>query len=569
MAMVEAAAQAVRRALEFEAGSYTASDLRVLEVRGEEAISRLYAIDVTVVVSEGAELEGLLGEEGLLTLACPDGGERLLHGLLSRVERWDTGGGPDRSRYVVRLVPRLWTLGLGRRSRIFQDLSIPELVKQVLDEGGVASRASLARRYPRREYCVQHQESDLDFVSRLLEEEGILYWFDHQRGGHTLVLADDPSAHLEVEGGARIPFRERSQMAADVEHVESFLFRREVRPTVVALHDRDWQRPALDLSARASANGAAIEVYEHPGRYADPGEGQVLSRVRLEEQRARAETASGTSDARQLAPGRTFELEDHPVAAFDGRYLVLSVRHQGWQPQILTDSNGAPEDGVERPLYRNEFACLRKAVPYRPERRTPRPVISGPQTAVVVGPADEEIHTDRHGRVKVQFHWDREGKRDDRSSCWIRVSQAWAGPGFGALYLPRVGHEVVVEFLEGDPDRPLVVGSVYNGENPPPIPLPAEKTRSTLRSASSPGSDGANELRFEDAKEAEEVYLHAQRNLSIEVENDKTQRVGGNETLTVEKDRSREVRGNQTLQVTKDDRSTIGATTTSSVPRWT
>jgi type VI secretion system secreted protein VgrG len=211
----------------------------------------------------------------------------------------------------------------------------------------------------------------------------------------------------------------------------------------------------------------------------------------------------------------------------------------------------------EREPYRNRFTCVSEDVPYRPERRTRCPVVGGAQTAVVVGPAGEEIHTDVSGRVKVQFHWDREGKRDDRSSCWIRVSQAWAGPGWGALYLPRVGQEVVVEFLEGDPDRPIIVGGVYNGANPPPVDLPGEKTRSTLRSASSPGGDGSNELRFEDAKGQEEVYLHAQRDLNVVVENDASRRVGGNETIAVDKDRARSVGGSQSLQVAKDDTSTI------------
>jgi type VI secretion system secreted protein VgrG len=241
---------------------------------------------------------------------------------------------------------------------------------------------------------------------------------------------------------------------------------------------------------------------------------------------------------------------------------VLSVTHRGHQRGRLPAGEG---QALDKESYRNQFTCLKKDVPFRPVRRTPRPVIPGAQTAVVVGPSGEEIHTDEHGRIKVQFHWDREGKHDDRASCWIRVAQSWAGPGWGALYLPRMGQEVVVEFLEGDPDQPLVTGSVYNGANPPPLSLPGDKTRSTLRTESSPGGGGSNELRYEDAKGSEEIYLHAQKDLNVVVENDQTATVGGNQTLDVSGNRSRSIGGSQSLTVAKDDTSTIGGSQTLAV----
>jgi type VI secretion system secreted protein VgrG len=283
--------------------------------------------------------------------------------------------------------------------------------------------------------------------------------------------------------------------------------------------------------------------------------------VRLEERRARVELLAGKGRVARLSAGFQFQLEDHPVQALNAKYLLLAVRHVGSSREgtkVTADSEGTES-------YRCHLEAIQASVPFRPSRSTPQPIIPGPQTAVVVGPKGEEIYTDAHGRIKVQFHWDRTGKNDDSSSCWMRVSQAWAGPGWGALYLPRIGQEVVVEFLEGDPDRPIVIGAVYNGLNAPPYELPKDKTKSTLKSDTSPGGGGANELRFEDAKGSEEVYLHAQKDLHIVVENDKDQKVHGNETLAVDKDRTITVGGNQNLRVAKNDTSKVGGDQTLTV----
>ncbi len=515
---------------EFEAGPHAAGELAVLHFRYQEALSTLFEAEIELVPGEDVHVEGaeLLGQEGLLTLQLGDGSARFLHGIVSHVQSWEEGSGPHRHRTRVRLVPKLWLLRHKRRSRIFQELTVPDIVKRVLQESGVEFRLALSGTYARREYCVQYRESDLDFVSRLLEEEGIFYFFEHGQGAHTLVLGDAPSAHEPLPGEPRILFRASSRMVADAESVDAFAARLEVQPGAVMLRDFNFLRPTADLSANSEGGGdSALEVYDYPGRYEDTETGRALSKVRLEELRARAETAAGSGFCRRLLPGYTFELAEHLNDAYNGEYLLVSVTHEGRQPEVLAgDASGSQH---EREAYRNHFTCLRKEVPFRPERRTARPLIPGAQTAIVVGPAGEEIHTDEHGRIKVQFHWDREGKGDDRSSCWIRVSQAWAGPGWGALYLPRIGQEVVVEFLEGDPDRPLVTGSVYNGHQPPPLELPGEKTKSTLRSSSSPGGDGFNELRFEDAAGSEEVFFHAQKDFNIVVENDKSQRVGRNE----------------------------------------
>lgn len=537
---------------ELEVGSHAMGELRVLGFEARERLSEPFELTVTAAPRAEVDAAALVGAPARLcaSLAAED---RTIDGIVARARAWEEGRGEDRHRLQLTIVPRAWRLGRVVQSRIFQGRTVPEIVQQVLKGGGVDVRASLSGRYAPREYCVQYRESDLDFVHRLLEDEGIVYWFEHGQDAHVLVLADAPSAHPPLAGGDQLIFREPSGAVVTDDHVDAFGTAIELRPARISLRDFDPARPALDLTSTAAGEGDLdLEIYDHPGGYTDPAAGTARSRLRLEEQRARAVRFEGASPCPRIAPGFTVELAEHP-GGLDGEYLITGVEHVGRQPEVLGGGAGAPDAP-----YRNRFTCLPASVPFRPERRTARPVVFGAQTAIVVGPPGEEIYTDAQGRVKVQFHWDREGKRDERSSCWIRVAQTWAGPGYGALYLPRVGQEVVVEFLDGDPDRPLVTGAVYNGANPPPLSLPAEKTRSTLRSASTPGSEGSNELRFEDAAGQEQVYLHAQRDLSILVENDETHRVGGNEQLTVMKDRTRHVGGNQSLQVAGNDTSTIG-----------
>jgi type VI secretion system secreted protein VgrG len=553
--MTIAAASLLKDAVRFdlEAGPHAPGELRVLGFEARERLSEPFEVIVTASPRTDVDAAALVGEPARLCLHLAEE-DRTLDGIVARARSWEEGRGEDRRRLQLTIVPRAWRLGRLVRSRIFQDKTVPEIVQQVLKDGGVEVRASLSGRYGPREYCVQYRESDLDFVHRLLEDEGIFYWFEHGQDAHVLVLADAPSAHPPLPGGAHLVFREPGGHAVTEEHLDVYRQRVELRAAKVSLRDYDPARPALDLTASAEGGGdVALEIYDHPGGYTEPSAGAARSRVRLEEQRARAALFDGESPCARLAPGFKLEVAEHP-AGLDGEYVILEVEHVGRQPEILGGLGGA----TRAEPYRNRFVCLPADVPFRPERRTARPIVPGAQTALVVGPKGEEIYTDESGRVKVQFHWDREGKRDERSSCWIRVAQTWAGPGYGSLYLPRIGQEVVVEFLDGDPDRPLVTGAVYNGANPPPVALPGEKTRSTLRSASTPGSDGSNELRFEDAAGQEQVYLHAQRDLSVVVENDETHRVGGNEKLTVTKDRTRSVGGSQSLQVAGSDTSTVG-----------
>jgi type VI secretion system secreted protein VgrG len=567
--MAISTAQLVASEAEFElgVGPHGVGELEVLSFEAEEEVSRPFALEVTLVPRADVDVDpdSLIGEKAALTIHLGDGTDRYVHGTVAAVKSWEEARGERTRRYRLRVVPALWRLGLVRRSRIFQNETAPKIVAAVLGEHqGLAFEQKLSATYAVREYCVQYGETDLDFVQRLLEEEGIFYFFDHAADRHTMVMADAPSAWRPIPGSPELPFREKSRMAAATDSVDQFSARLEVRPSSVVLRDYNYLKPALNLESSSQAGGdSALEIYEFPGRYDDGGVGRARAKVRLEEERVRAETANGSSVSRRLLPGHVFELRDHPIDSLNRRYAVLATQHRGEQPEVLGHGSAHLEASGES--YRNQFLCVPADLPFRPERRTPRPFLPGPQTAAVVGPSGEEIHTDEHGRVKVQFHWDRAGVNDDKSSCWIRVSQSWAGPGWGALYLPRIGQEVVVEFLEGDPDRPLVTGAVYNGANVPPVALPGDKTKSTLRSSSSPGGSGSNELRFEDQKGSEEVYLHAQKDLSIRVENDETRTIGGNETLRVDKDRARHVGGSQTLQVDGDDSSNVGGNQTLTV----
>jgi type VI secretion system secreted protein VgrG len=502
-----------------------------------EGLSELYEFRVEIAAAELLPFRDLTGKAATFSYLPPHGTERHVNGIIVGVEALGRIGG--RLRYRVRICPRLAALELTRRSRIFQAKSTIDIVKAVLDEGKIDHRFGVHGSYGPREYCVQYGESDLAFVRRLLAEEGIFFLFEHTVERHVLVMLDDVAAC--PASSMVLPFRGELGAVTDDEHVSRFAAARRLRPGKVVLRDFNFLTPHADLTAQTLANADHdMEAYEHPGRYAAAADGGKVGKIRLEEQRRNIALFQAESDAAGLAPGVGFEIIEHPVLSLDGRYRVTEISHSG-----------------DDRLYRNWPTCIPAAHPWRPPRAIPRPLAAGVQTAVVVGPEGEEIHTDEHGRIKVQFHWDREGKSDDRSSCWMRVSQAWAGSGYGALFLPRVGHEVIVRFVDGDPDRPLVVGSVYNGANRPPVALPEHKTQSTLRSASSPGSEGWNELRIEDLAGREEVHVHAQKDEQIVVENDKQQEVRDGELLRVLKDRSREVAQNQTLTVDGNDSSLV------------
>jgi type VI secretion system secreted protein VgrG len=535
-----------------------APDVVPYEFHVTERLSEMFRIEVLCACnSDEAAIQELIGQEAKLGVLLPSRMDRPFHGIVTEAEEWHEGTGkyPKRVRVVIR--PLLWKLALGRTSRIFQRLSVPAIIGQVLRAGNVDHELRLTQSHPTREYCVQYMESDFAFLSRLMEEEGIAYTFRHETGSHRMILSDTNGSFDAIDGDEVVLFRESRGFTTGHDAVTEFANCGRVRAGTVSLTDYDPLRPALNMAVRARASeDTDIEIYDHYGRYGQPADGQALAKIKVERQRAQTLVVQGTSHCGRFDAGRTFTLSEYPDSALDKKYLLLSVSHHGARNDLVVAS---PEPAAKRhPDYTNHFEAMPFDVTYRPPRTAPWPAILGAQTAMVTGPSGEEIYTDEHGRVKVQFHWDRKGQHNEATTCWVRVNQGWAGPGWGGLFIPRIGHEVIVEFENGDPDRPMVTGRVYNGSAPPPVALPSNKTRSTVRTASSPGGgSGNNELRFEDKAGSEEVYLHAQKDLNMTVENDKKQTIKGDETLEVKKDRTREIQGNQTLVVKKNDDSTV------------
>lgn len=520
-----------RITLTLRAGGRGEEDLHVRSVEGREGISEPFAFDVVFAPASGDPLDpaAFLREEAVLALARPDGVERFVHGECVRLALVELAAG--KPVYRLRIGPKLLRLGHVVQCRVFQEQSVPEVVKAVLDEHRIDFQESLAGSYPKRTYVTQYRETDLAFVERLLAEEGIWYRFDHAEGGHTLVLADAPAALAEA---SPVPQRIGGDQGEGIEHVARLDAIHAVTSGKATERDFDLERPTVDLTA-AKGEGD-LEVYDYPGGYTAAPDGKRIAALRLEALQVPSSLWAGAGNALAFVPGAKLEIEGGPTLA------VLRVTHSAAQERAAA----SPGKGTR---YGNAFAGIDAERPVRPALR-PRPRL-GIQTATVTGPAGEELHVDRHGRIKVQLHWDRQGKKDDRSSCWVRVAQPWAGAGMGASRIPRIGQEVVVRWLEGDPDRPLVTGAVFDGANAAPVPLPDQKTRSVLRSDSSPGSGGSNELTFEDAAGEEELLLHAQKDWNGVVEANRTEAVNHDADLAVQKDRSRTVMGHQAHAVSQ------------------
>ena len=550
----------------FKAGSYSGNKLRVVSFFGSEGISEMFRYNIDLASLDGeVDFDAVIGQPALLTIHGLKG-KRYVHGIVSLFEQ--TGKEGKWTRYRAEVVPAIWILSRHYTCRIFQNQTIPDIIKKVLTDAGISSdqfRFSLKKTYKPRDYCVQYRESDLSFISRLMEQYGIFYLFEHTEDKDIMVIGNDPVVHVPIQDPATVIYHAPGTTGvSDQEHIFEYRFNREIRSGAVMLKDFDFKKPRLNLGAEEKINGdGKLEVYDYPGEYEAPDLGKDLAKVRLEEIQSTQKVGSGQSDCRRFIPGYRFTLDKFSRTELNREYLLIQLTHSGNQPQSLGAEGGGSSSDV---MYENRFTCIPSDVSFRPLRLTPRPMIAGPQTAVVVGPKGEEIYTDEYGRVKVQFHWDRDGKQDEKSSCWIRAAQIWAGTGWGAMFIPRIGQEVIVEFLEGDPDQPIITGRVYNGDNMPPYTLPAEKTKSTMKSNSSKGGGGSNEFRFEDAKDSEEIYLHGQKDWTIVIENDKNQKVGKDETLEVGenrdkkvgKDQSEDIGDNKTITVGKNHTEKIG-----------
>jgi type VI secretion system secreted protein VgrG len=515
----------------FRSEEFPDDELEVYAFSGAEGISQIYLFHVDLVTRhDDVTFEKLINKPAWLLIRGPFA-DRFVHGIVTRLEH--VARTSRHSHYRALLAPPHARLGLTRRLRIFQDRTTQEIVTTVLEDARLGGGAEwrLKGSYKPRNYCVQYRETDLAFIQRLLEEEGFAFHFEHEESELRLVFDDDSSALQPITDPSTLPFRPPEGTVTDEEHVDGFFFGRRMAVGKVQLTDYSFKRPSTAMTARAEAEQPTFEIYDYPGEFVDTELADRLASVRLEEAQVGRETGHGSSDCNRLIAGRRFTLSEHPQEELNQEYLVLQLSSTGTQPQVLEEHGGEIS-------YGNTMTVIPAVVPYRPPRQTARPVVLGMHPARVVGPQGEEVYVDSFGRIKVQFLFDREGEDDERSSCWIRVAQPWAGAGYGAMFLPRVGHEVLVAFLEGDPDRPIVVGRVHNGENPHPCALPGGKTVSTIRSSSSPGGGGFNELRFEDRKGCEEVFVHAERDYNLVVKNSRTSSIGSDHTEQVGRDRS-------------------------------
>ncbi|WP_010487734.1 type VI secretion system Vgr family protein [Pseudomonas sp. S9] len=534
-------------------------DLQVLNFTGVERISQPYLFQVEVVSEQpDIDLESLLGKAVFLAFTPQGAG---IHGIIQSFAQRESG--KRLTRYQLNIAPQLSYLARRTNQRIFQALNVPQIISTVLEEHGILSNSYQFQLgptvYPPRDYCVQYDETDLHFIQRLCEEEGIHYHFQHSPDAHMLVFGDDQSVFPKL--GQPTVYLPGSGMVANEPAIRRFAMRQHTRSSRVTQRDYNFETPRLLLEAAykqpQEQDAKALpdlEDYSYPGHFSERERGKHLSQRALERHRSDYRLAEGKSDQPALISGHFLEISDHPRSEWNDLWLIHQVHHEGKQPQVLEESmthdTGDTDDFQQG--YRNSFVATPWDIPYRPTLLHPKPQVLGSQTAVVTGPAGEEIHCDQYGRIKVQFHWDREGSGDDKSSCWLRVASNWAGDLYGGIAIPRVGMEVVVTFLEADPDQPLVTGCLYHAENNVPYALPANKTRSTFKTLSSPGGAGYNEVRLEDKKGEEQKFIHAQRDLAENIEHEQKIHIGNERHDTVEANSFSEFKAEEHITVTSD-----------------
>ncbi|MDQ2695986.1 MAG: type VI secretion system tip protein VgrG [Pseudomonadota bacterium] len=541
-------------------------ELLLAAFSGREEISRLfsYRLELLSPRSDIAARE-VVGRRVAVSVRYSDRRVRHFNGFVSRFAASGLGLHGLRS-YRAEMVPWLWFLTRTSDCRIFQNQSVPQIVETVFTDLGFNDYdiAQIKGAHGKWDYCVQYRESAFNFVSRLLEQEGIFYWFRHARDRHTLLLADHKGAYAELPE-SQVDYTGGGAGALAQDHITHWEHEYAFRSGRWTQTDYNFETPGTSLKTSTPtlvdlAEVKKYEVYDYPGEYQQRGDGETLTHIRMEEEEAAHDTVSAAGNCRSFTPGGTFTLRRHECPAEKKTYLITAITHHASEPGYAAAAAGGAE-------YANAFTCIPADVTFRPPRLTAKPSIQGPQTAVVVGPAGEEIYPDQYGRVKVQFHWDRRGGNNEHSSCWVRVSQPWAGQGWGAVAIPRIGQEVIVEFLEGDPDRPIITGRVYNAGQMPPYALPANKTQTGIKSRSSKGGGAANgnELRFEDKKGAEQLLIHAEKNQDLEVENDETHWVGHDRAKTIDHDETSHIRHDRTETVDHNETITIGNDRTETV----
>ncbi|UDQ75105.1 type VI secretion system tip protein VgrG [Pectobacterium brasiliense] len=541
-------------------GALEAGTFAVVDFRLDEGLNRPFSLSLSLASSlPDVDFGAVLDQPCELMIWYEGELKRRVSGIISGFTQGDTGF--RRTRYQIEVRPALWRLGLRTNARIFQAQKPEAIIGALLEEAGITDYAfALRNEHAVREYCVQYRESDLAFITRLAAEEGMYFFHEYEEGKHRVVFADDAGA---LTKGPELFFNLATQGLSEGEYVRRFHYAERVSTAEVELKDYSFKTPAYGLSHKKMSGELAhqresYQHYDYPGRYKQDPSGKAFSGYRLDALRSGAVTSEGESNCAGLMPGNTFTLTEHPNATLNAVWQTVSVTHVGQQPQALEE-----ESGGEPTTMSNSFAVVKGATTWRAAMPY-KPMVDGPQIATVVGPTGEEIYCDQYGRVKLQFPWDRYGVSNDQSSCWVRVSQGWAGGQYGMIAIPRIGHEVIVSFLEGDPDQPIVTGRTFHATNPSPYPLPANKTRTVLRTKTHQG-EGFNELRFEDQAGQEEIYIHGQKDLKALVENDvvwhikhdahteidneRVTRVKANDHLTVENEKRDHVKGGLSLTV--------------------
>ena len=515
---------------------------------GTEALGRpfLYELQMSSVKAQG-ELMSLLGSSVTVSITLPDNSKRYFNGIAARLAYAGLQGGAFS--YRIELRPWIWLLSRTQDCQIFQNMSAYAIISQIFQKAGfsdVQDNRQNQAGSTELEFCVQYRETAFDFVTRLMEEWGLYYFFKHGDGKHTLVICDDPNSHASV--GAAIPFQpDQTELRAVEDHIWQWSSELMVMPGTFTYRDYNFTTPTADLETRSMLQGSHphgdLEVYDYPGPYDTAANGDKLAKVRMQDLNSRRQILYGTSNSRRLYTGCKFTLSKFYQDSENIEYTVIGANYT-----LSMAEGSATTAGAMRDTFRCTFQAIKGSTNFQLNRQTPRPMIRGPQTAKVVGASGDEITTDQYGRVKVKFYWDRSTTQDENSSCWIRVAQVWAAAQWGAIFIPRVGQEVVVEFLEGNPDRPIITGCVYNANNMVPYGLPDNKTRSTIKTNSSTGGGGFNEIRFEDKAGSEEVFFQAQKDYNKIVKN--------NETVTITQDTTTTVQqGNRSITVSQGNNS--------------
>jgi type VI secretion system secreted protein VgrG len=561
----------------------------VAGLSGHEAISHLFHFELELLAENGTDIpfESLLGQSITIGLNLPDEESRPINGICIGVSQ---GAQDDTfTSYTMEIVPKLWLLTKRAQSRIFQHISVPDILRQVL--AGLDVSFELQGTFQPRDYCVQYRETDFNFASRLMEEEGIYYFFKHSQGSHTLVLANTPQSHPELPGDSTLIYELPSGGNWLTDRVMTWEKRQNLRSGKYTLWDHCFELPHKHLEVTKTIQGSVavgsvthqlqvggngnLEIYDYPGEYAQRFDGvnkgggdqpadiqnifsdnQRTTGIRMQEEASPGVVLRATSSYRHLVSGYKFTLDRHFNA--DGSYVLTAVEHSA---KVSNLRSGGGEFH-----YANSFTALPAGLAFRPTRTAPKPFVQGTQTAVVVGPPGQEIFTDKYGRVKVQFHWDRQGQRNADSSCWVRVAQPWAGKRWGASFWPRIGHEVIVAFQEGDPDQPIIVGSVYNADQMPPYlgqgpdpEHPNDNKLTGVKSNSTLGGVGFNEWRFDDTKGKEQIFVHAEKDQDIRVKNDRREWIGHDRSLIVKHDKKEEVENDKSIFIHKNHDEHIGA----------